>query len=139
MRYERDDIRMAHFIDNIDRVNSLADRAHGFVWRLTDENGDATGIKLFDDPSILTNMSVWKTKEDLSHFLYKTIHQQFIKQGQSWITPHQYPHTAIWPIPVGHIPSPDEAIAKLEQLQQSGPNYGDEGQIVYDLAWLRQL
>ncbi|MDH3740809.1 MAG: DUF3291 domain-containing protein, partial [Hyphomicrobiales bacterium] len=42
MLYPQDDPRMAGFMDNLDRVNAIADRAPGFVWRLQDESGNAT-------------------------------------------------------------------------------------------------
>ena len=36
-------------------------RSPGFVWRLQDDSGDATAIRLYDDPEIIVNMSVWET------------------------------------------------------------------------------
>jgi len=55
-------------------VNALADDSPGFVWRLQDENGDATSIRVFDDPRLLVNMSLWETYDDLFDFTYKTAH-----------------------------------------------------------------
>ena len=37
-----DDPRMADFVDNLDKINALAEASDGFVWRLKDETGNAT-------------------------------------------------------------------------------------------------
>ena len=34
IRYPLDDPRMAEFVDNVERVNKLAEQIEGFVWRL---------------------------------------------------------------------------------------------------------
>ena len=39
------DARVQPFFDALARVNALADSSPGFVWRLQDEDGDATGIR----------------------------------------------------------------------------------------------
>ena len=36
---------MAGFMDALENVNSITDRSPGFVWRLQDEAGNATGAK----------------------------------------------------------------------------------------------
>ena len=59
LKYPIDDPRVAEFVENLDRVNAVADRSDGFVWRLQDDSGNATDIHVFDDPSIVVNMSVW--------------------------------------------------------------------------------
>ena len=43
IRYEVDDPRMAGFVDNLASVNAIAERSQGFVWRYSDESGNATG------------------------------------------------------------------------------------------------
>ena len=48
LRHPLDDPRVADFVANLDRVNALAERSDGFLWRLKDETGNATAIeKLF--------------------------------------------------------------------------------------------
>jgi hypothetical protein len=59
MRAPREDPVMKSFVDQLEYINSVADRAPGFVWRLQDEAGDATAIRVFEDERILFNMSVW--------------------------------------------------------------------------------
>ena len=54
----RDDPSMAYFFDNLDRVNALAERMPGFVWRLKDDSGNATRYSPGPgDPSFAVNMT----------------------------------------------------------------------------------
>ncbi|MEM1437259.1 MAG: DUF3291 domain-containing protein [Pseudomonadota bacterium] len=57
--YPMDDPRMAGFAGELDRINALAEASPGFVWRLKDESGNATGIQTSEDPMALVNLSVW--------------------------------------------------------------------------------
>ena len=68
MAHAFDDPRMADFMGNLDRINSIADRSPGFVWRLQDEGGNATQIAFSDDAETIVNMSVWETPEALEDF-----------------------------------------------------------------------
>jgi hypothetical protein len=61
---------MAEFAASLARINALADRAPGFVWRLQTEAGDATAIRPFEDPNLLLNMSVWRDLESLTQYVY---------------------------------------------------------------------
>jgi len=54
-----DDPIMQGFINNIDKMNALADSSDGFIWRLQDEDKDEAG-RVFQDDSLLINMSVWE-------------------------------------------------------------------------------
>ena len=54
-----DDPAMADFMNALDAVNAVAERSPGFVWRLKDESGNATGIKGAGDPREIYNLSVW--------------------------------------------------------------------------------
>lgn len=47
------------FVNRWDEINRLADHATEFVWGFQTDDGDATSLKVFDDPSLLINMSVW--------------------------------------------------------------------------------
>src|ERR1051326_6590674 len=52
LRYETDDPRMADFMNNLARINALAERSPGFVWRYTDATGNET-----DDPRMADFMN----------------------------------------------------------------------------------
>ena len=74
--HRRDDPRMAGFMDNLDRVNALAERSAGFVWRLKDESNNATALRPFDDPDMAVNLSVWESVEALERFVWATVHKR---------------------------------------------------------------
>ena len=68
-RYPRDDPRMAAFMANLDRINALAERSEGFVWRLKDDSNNATAIRPASDPTMAVNLSVWESVEALERFV----------------------------------------------------------------------
>jgi uncharacterized protein DUF3291 len=76
-RYPTDDPRMAAFMTNLDRINALAERSEGFVWRLKDDSNNATDIRPPSDPTMAVNLSVWESVEALEHFVWTTVHKQF--------------------------------------------------------------
>ncbi|MBV8110669.1 MAG: DUF3291 domain-containing protein [Hyphomicrobiales bacterium] len=115
-----DDPRMDGFMDNLDRVNALAERSPGFVWRLKDESNNATALRPFDDPKMLVNMSVWESVEMLERFVWATVHKQFYNRKGEWFEKLATPHFVMWPVAVGHIPNLDEAKARLECLSRHG-------------------
>src|SRR5215831_3043706 len=88
----RGDPRVAEFFANLDRVNVIADRMPGFIWRLKDDSGNATGIRPFDDPSLLLNMSVWADIESLERFVWQTAHTAIYRKKANWFLPMQGPH-----------------------------------------------
>src|SRR3954469_4112046 len=77
INYPLDDPRMAEFIDNVDRVHRAAELIKGFVWRLQDESGHAMNIRVYDDPRILPNLTVWENEEALERFVWQTVHSRF--------------------------------------------------------------
>lgn len=123
IRYETtDDPKMAGFMDNLDRVNAIADRSPGFVWRMQDDGGNATAIKPTDDPRFIANLSVWRDFASFENFVWNTIHKQFYRRGAEWFEPMDRPHFVMWRVPEGHRPTLDEALERLADLQQSGPS-----------------
>jgi hypothetical protein len=123
VRHPTDDPRMAEFMGALDAVNALAERSPGFVWRLKDDgSNNATNILVTDDPSFLINMSVWETPEQLEHFVWNTVHKRIYQKKGNWFEPMQTPHFAMWWIPVGHLPTPQEALARLDRLTRHGPS-----------------
>src|SRR5579884_2056779 len=47
IRYPLDDPRMAEFVDNVHRINGLAEQIEGFIWRLQDESGHAMNMIVY--------------------------------------------------------------------------------------------
>ncbi|SON54912.1 hypothetical protein HDIA_1371 [Hartmannibacter diazotrophicus] len=130
LRHPLDDPRTAEFADNLDRVNGIADRMPGFVWRLKDEDGDATAFRISDDPKVIVNLSVWKDAASFETFVWKTVHGQFYGRRQEWFEKMDGPSFAMWWVPEGHVPTLAEAAEKLELLAERGPGedvFGWEG------------
>ncbi len=113
---------IADFADNLDRINGLAERMPGFIWRFQDDSGNATSVQAFDDPLIIANVSVWKSAEDLERFVWGTLHRKFYERRDEWfgkMTEHQF---VMWWIEEDHLPDLAEAKAKLERLRAHGPS-----------------
>jgi hypothetical protein len=119
-RYPTDDPRMAGFMDNLDRINALAERSAGFVWRLKDESNNATAICLAADPTIAVNLSVWESVQALERFVWATVHKQVYNRKGAWFEKLATPHFVMWRIAPGHIPDVEEAMARLEHLTEHG-------------------
>ncbi|HEU4842452.1 MAG TPA: DUF3291 domain-containing protein [Ilumatobacteraceae bacterium] len=111
------------FVDALDEINALAERSPGFVWRLKDE---ATGlsssyVRADDDPLHIVNLSVWETPEQLHDFVYRTAHTPFLRRRREWFQKVEL-FLVCWWVPAGHVPTLDEAMAKLDQLGRDGPS-----------------
>ncbi|WP_299248143.1 DUF3291 domain-containing protein [uncultured Aquimarina sp.] len=111
---------MADFVNNLDRINELAEQSDGFVWRLRGDEGNATAITVFDNLFLIINMSVWESMDALFNFTYKTDHVEILKRKKEWF--HKMPrmHMAFWYVENGHEPSPEEAKERLYYLQEHG-------------------
>ncbi|SLN44782.1 hypothetical protein PSA7680_02272 [Pseudoruegeria aquimaris] len=124
LRAGMDDPVVAPFVEALDRVNGVADRAAGFVWRLTDagmtapENDPAEVMA--KDPRIAVTLSVWETAQDLVHFVHRTVHGQFLARRAEWFEESEGPTYVIWPIPAGHRPTLAEGKARLDALATNG-------------------
>ena len=121
MRAPLDDPLMEGFRSQLDRVNAVADQSPGFVWRLQTAEGDATSLRPFEDDRILVNMSVWESKDALHRYVYEGPHLGLLRGRRDWFLPFDGPMLALWWIPAGHIPTVEEAKAKLEELGRNGP------------------
>jgi len=121
IRYEVDDPRMAGFVDNLAMVNAIAERSPGFVWRYTDESGNATSTRPYDgDPMMAVNMSVWENVESLEKYVWQTVHKRFYGRRAEWFEHFDGPYFAMWWVPIGHRPSVEEAVARLDHLKAHG-------------------
>ncbi|MEM6628097.1 MAG: DUF3291 domain-containing protein [Bacteroidota bacterium] len=120
LHYPMDHPNTAEFADNLDSINALAEASPGFVWRMKEENGNNTGMKVSDNPLEILNISVWKDVVSLKHFAYKTEHVNFVRKRHKWFVPYPGPYFAMWWIPVGHLPTTEEALERLKILATEG-------------------
>ena len=113
---------VAGFVAALDPVNALADTAPGFVWRLKTDDGDATSIRVFEDDQILLNMSVWTSLEALSNYVYRSGHNDVLRQRRQWADRFDGVQATMWWIRAGTVPEPSEAVARLAYLERHGPS-----------------
>ena len=112
---------MADFVANLDRINGLAEQSTGFIWRLKDEEGDATAIRPFGE-NVLVNMSVWKDVASLSHYAFKSAHVEIMRRRREWFEKMAEAYAVLWWVPHGHRPSTAEAAERLALLKRHGPS-----------------
>lgn len=118
---DMDSETMSGFVSRLDEINLLADEFEGFVWRLQTEEGDSTSIRVFENPNLLINISVWESVEALKQFIYKSAHVELIQDRDAWFTKMKESHQTLWWVPTGHIPTTEEAKEKLEYMREHGP------------------
>jgi hypothetical protein len=118
--YPLDDPRIAAFVAALDEVNALAERSPGFVWRLKSDQGNATDIKVTDDPKVIVNMSVWESVEALFDFAYKSAHRLVMARRREWFDRPVGAYQVLWWIPAGSVPAVEEGLARLAHLDAHG-------------------
>ncbi|MGQ0799497.1 MAG: DUF3291 domain-containing protein [Pseudomarimonas sp.] len=111
---------MADFVANLERINALAERSAGFIWRLQTDDGDATALRPLGD-DMLVNLSVWQDVESLRQFVYVSAHVEILRRKQEWF--ERLPQSAfvLWWVPRGHRPDVFEAKERLDHLHANGP------------------
>ena len=120
MRTPLESPEMAEFVANLDRINALAEASPGFVWRLQDEDGNATNFRPFGD-NILVNISTWDDIESLDQFVFNSAHTEIMKRRREWFQRMADIYLVLWWVPVGHQPSEAEAGEKLAHIRANGP------------------
>jgi len=116
-----DSPQLAEFIAALEPVNALAESSPGFVWRLQDDSGDAVSIRVFDDDQIIINLSVWESIDALFEFAYRSHHVDYFRRRREWFERFPTSHLALWWVPVGEVPTIEEAKERLEHLDRHGP------------------
>ncbi len=115
-----DSPELKDFVDNLDRINELAEKSAGFVWRLKGDGNDATSLRPLGD-NIIINMSVWLDVDSLRNYVYQSAHTEILKRKREWFTRMAEAPFALWWVPEGHEPSVAEAVSRLEHLRKHGP------------------
>ncbi|MEM7490289.1 MAG: DUF3291 domain-containing protein [Pseudomonadota bacterium] len=115
------DPRVASFTDALDRINALAERVPGFVWRHVDATGNATDTRIHDDPKVIYNASTWTGAEALETFVWGTLHARFYERRAEWFDALGSMHFAMWWVPPGHRPTVSDAMSRLVRLDAEGP------------------
>jgi len=115
-----DSPQLAGFVMELGRINALAESSPGFVWRLQDDAGDATGLRPLGD-EVLVNMSVWQDIASLRRYAYESEHVDFLRRRREWFVQSGEMQLVMWWARAGHIPSVAEAMGRLALLKAQGP------------------
>ena len=108
------------FVDNVQRINALAERMPGFMWRLTDEGRDADGNSVIGGPDTLVTLSVWRTADDLERFVWKTAHRIIYERKAEWFKVLKSHHLVLWWVGDDETPSLADAKERLDHLDKHG-------------------
>jgi hypothetical protein len=111
---------MADFVANLEAINALAESSQGFIWRLKDDNNNATSIKIYDDEFLLVNMSVWSNVDSLFQFTFQSQHVEIFKRRKEWFSQMAQMHMALWFVAEDCRPSVEEATQRLDYLRAHG-------------------
>lgn len=114
-----DSPQLKDFVDNLERINTLAEQSEGFIWRLQTEEGDATALRPFGE-EVIVNLSVWASVEALHQFVYRSAHAPIMSRRREWFARMANTYMVLWWIPEGHEPSVEEAKQRLDLLQNQG-------------------
>ena len=114
-----DSPELKDFVDNLDRINALAESSDGFVWRLTGEGNDATSLRPYGE-DVIVNMSVWRDVDSLRQYVYQSAHTEILRRKREWFVRPTEAIYVLWWVPQGHRPTVEEAAARLRQLREQG-------------------
>ena len=116
---------MAEFTAALDPVNALAESTPGFIWRLKDEGGGSSSfvdVPGAESPLWAPNMSVWRDLDSLKHFMYKSGHASYLRRRTEWFQKPDRGVNVLWWLPAGEIPTLNDAVARLDDLNENGPS-----------------
>ncbi|EAR07546.1 DUF3291 domain-containing protein [Reinekea blandensis] len=116
-----DSPELADFVNNLDRINALAESSPGFIWRLQTDDGDATELRPFGD-DVIVNISVWESIDALHNYVYRSAHTEIMKRRKEWFHRMVNAYSVLWWVPAGHQPTPAEAHERLTWLREKGPH-----------------
>ena len=135
LRYDFDDPRAAGFVDNVEKVNAVAARSPGFVWRLSNEEMEQPennpDVVFAENPRNAVTVSLWETADDLRHFVLRTVHGKFLKRREEWFEAIDRPSYVIYPVQAGQIPTLAQAKEKMDHLAVEGSS-----EVAYDFKYM---
>jgi hypothetical protein len=116
---------VAPFIDAVPRVNALAERSPGFIWRLDDGSTQVPDAPTYQavgrDIRLAISLSVWADIAAVQFFVQQTVHGAFLRKRVEWFEAWEGPNYVIWPCAVDFRPTLDDSWAKLRLLASVGP------------------
>ena len=70
---------------------------------------------------MLINLSVWESLGSLFDFVYRSGHTAVMARRREWFEQSASPYMALWWVAAGHLPSVEEALGRLDDLERHGP------------------
>ena len=116
-----DSPELKDFVDNLDRINALAEGSPGFAWRLKGDGNDATSLRPLGE-NVIVNMSVWKDVAALRDYVYRSGHVEVMRRRREWFARMTEAYMVLWWVPAGHEPTIAEAVERLTLLRTQGPS-----------------
>ncbi len=124
------------FEDNLERLNLIAERTGGLIWRMPGEEIQAAltqmGSAIGNNARAAATLSVWHSEKSLENFVHNTVHGSLLRRRADWFVKQAGPTYVVWPVAVGHRPDLSEAMQRLEMLGVKGPTSE-----AFDFTWLR--
>ncbi|MFG1946488.1 DUF3291 domain-containing protein [Nonomuraea sp. NPDC048826] len=122
LRAPIDSAELAEFVALLEPINTLADQAPGFVWRLKESETDPTATVVHDyGDHLLVNFSVWEDLDTLWNYVYRSGHLEVLRRRREWFHRVAESYMVMWWVPDGVIPSLAEGMARLDRLRTEGP------------------
>ena len=121
LRAPLDSPELAAFVAALDPVNALAEQAPGFVWRLKTAAGNSTALRIFEDDTLVVNMSIWRSLQALTDYVYRTAHAEIMRRRREFALPIPEASLALWWAAPGDRPTIAEAEERLRHLRAHGP------------------
>ena len=114
--------QLTEFVENLDRINMLAENSPGFVWRYESNLNSAAdeAVRVFQDPMLIVNLSVWESIDHLFEFTYRTAHGAIFRKRKQWFYKSERRHMVCWYLKAGKTPSLQEAKDRLQYLEDFG-------------------
>lgn len=112
--------QLRDFVANVERMNSLAERSDGFVWRFRDDARSPVPTVSPWPNNVIYTLSVWQSPIQLEHFVWNTVHKKIYQRKQEWFQLMKSHHLVMWWVDEGAWPTLAEAKARLDHLDSNG-------------------
>ncbi len=100
----------------LDKVNAVAERSPGFVWR---HQGDPDSVaNPWRGQNVIVNMSVWEDAESLENYVWNTVHRAIYRRKDEWFAHMRMAHFVMWWIEPGRTPKLRDAKARLDHFNE---------------------
>ena len=117
-----DSAEMADFVARIAEINALADAAPASsgAWR----PGRAMPPTCAPTTTIASSSTCRSgaSVDDLRAYVYGSAHTEVMRRRHRWFSKFEGAYLALWWVPAGHVPSIEEAKARLAHLDSEGPS-----------------